>query len=463
MKKDGFGIFGKKAVLLVGFLLLLTSGYAQQQIIATADDIEDALRRHVMFVTADSLQGRPAGSPGEERVAEYIYDELLKSGVTMISPRTGDDFYISLRDLGLPEKEGMPDTLHSRNVIGVVPGYDKNLREEYIVIGAHIDHLGVHKINVNGEEQVQIYPGADDNASGVATLLEVARQISASRFLFKRSVIFAFFGAEELGMLGSWYFLNRSFQETDNIVAMINLDMVGRSGNENKIQVYTVAPNWIFNSLVKELSSRPLSLQTSTLPTDCFPSDHRLFYEKNIPVMLFTSGVHRDYHTLRDRPGLLDYKQMEKLTEFVSAAALNIADRVERIADSFRTADPSVGEKEPVYTQYDVDKKAQFLHGDERQFLDKWVYPYVKYPDSAVAAGETGTVIVNFIVEKDGRVSHVEVVRGVSDDIDDEVMKVISASPKWKAAQLKGTPVRVKISVPVEFRLSNSSAKLRLK
>ena len=136
---------------------------------------------------------------------------------------------------------------------------------------------------------------------------------------------------------------------------------------------------------------------------------------------------------------------------------------IERIADSFRTADPSAGEKEPVYTQYDVDKKAQFLHGDERQFLDKWVYPYVKYPDSAVAAGETGTVIVNFIVEKDGRVSHVEVVRGVSDDIDDEVMKVISASPKWKAAQLKGTPVRVKISVPVEFRLSNSSAKLRLK
>ena len=154
---------------------------------------------------------------------------------------------------------------------------------------------------------------------------------------------------------------------------------------------------------------------------------------------------------------------MEKLTEFVAVAALDIANREERVANSFPAADPSSEKGDPVYTQHDVDKKAQFLHGDERQFLNKWVYPYIKYPDSAVAAGEKGTVIVNFIVEKDGKISHVEIVKGISDDIDDQVVKVISASPKWKAAQLKGSPVRVKISVPVEFRLSDSSGKLRLK
>ena len=86
-----------------------------------------------------------------------------------------------------------------------------------MVIGAHIDHLGINKVTVNGQEKVQIYSGADDNASGVASLIEIAKQVQQNKFMFRRSVIFAFFGAEEVGMAGSWYFLNRSFNNVDQI------------------------------------------------------------------------------------------------------------------------------------------------------------------------------------------------------------------------------------------------------
>ena len=108
------------------------------------------------------------------------------------------------------------------------------------------------------------------------------------------------------------------------------------------------------------------------------------------------------------------------------------------------------------YSQSDVDRPAQFLHGTEAQFLSRWVYPYVKYPDSAVAAGEQGKVIAEFIIEEDGSVSNVTITRGVTEDIDNEVIKVISASPKWKPARLQGRNVRVKNSFVVEFMLSKT-------
>ena len=110
--------------------------------------------------------------------------------------------------------------------------------------------------------------------------------------------------------------------------------------------------------------------------------------------------------------------------------------------------------KDVIYTQQDVDKRATFIHGDEKQFLEKWVYPYIKYPDTSIASGVEGRVIVEFVVGKDGKVSDVVVVRGLDNEIDDEVIKVVSASPKWKAAQIKNSNVSVKISIPVEFRLS---------
>ena len=413
------------------------------------NSIEISLRKNVAYLTDSSMLGRGAGSEQEKRAAAYLYDQLLDAGVIMLTPETGEDFYIVHNG----------DTLHSQNVIGIVEGYDPKLRNEYVVVGAHYDHLGTSVLKRDGKEVEQIYYGADDNASGVATLIEVARQVASQHFMFRRSVIFALFGAEELGMMGSWYFLNRSFRHTDDIVAMINLDMVGRSGRDNTMQVYTADANVEMMEIINWLSGRALSIAPKYTPTDYFPSDHRNFYQKGIPVALFTSGTHRDYHTVRDTPDKLDYSQMEKLVEYVYSMAEVLANREERIRCATQVkGNGSKDGKETVYTQATIEKRATFLHGDEGQFLNRWVYDYIKYPDSAIRNGIEGRVIAEFIVGSDGKVRDVEIVRGLDDEIDAQVVKVIMASPKWKPAILRGKEVSVRVSVPVEFKLSKSGS-----
>ena len=411
------------------------------------DSIEIRLRENVAYLSDPARLGRKAGSQQEKEVASYLYRQLAEYGVTMLSPEEGEDFYIA--------RDG--DTLHSRNVIGIVEGYDPKLRDEYVVIGAHYDHMGVSVLKIDGHDVQQVYPGADDNASGVATLLEVAREVAGQNFLFRRSVIFAFFGAKELGMAGSWYFLNRSFPHVGNIVAMINLDMVGRSGRDNVMQFYTAEANVEMLEIVNELSGRALSMTPKYTPVDHFPSDHRNFYEKGIPVALFTSGTHRDFHTVRDTPDKLDYHQMGRLVEYVYAMAQTISDKDERVGKG--GSDDSAGSgKNKVYVPATVDKMATFMHGGVEKFLEKWVYEYIKYPDSAIRNGIRGTVVAEFVVDEKGKVSQVRIVDGLDEEIDAQVVKVIGASPKWKPALVAGKPVSVKISVPVEFKLAKSGS-----
>ena len=429
-----------KKITLVTFVLLAVlfcgRSYAQEY-----EPIEVTLKKNVEYLANPAMGGRGAGTQGEADAAKYIYDQLLKAGITMLTDERGEDFSFAHKG----------DTIYSRNIIGIVEGCNPDLKDEYVVIAAHYDHLGTSILKRDGADQKQIY-------YGVATLLEIARQVAQQQYLFDRSILFAFFGAEEYGMIGSWYFLNRSFKHVDDIVAMINLDMVGRSGRDNRIQAYTADANVELMEIMNTLSGRALSLAPSYTPTDYFPSDHRLFYEKGIPVVLFTSGVHRDYHTVRDTPDKLDYKQMEQLVEYVFSLAEVVSNRPERIkAASLHDRQGDGPSKDKVYTQTTVDKPATFLHGTQQQFLDRWVYEYIKYPESAVRNGISGRVIAEFVVDSNGKVKDVQIVKGLDDEIDANVIKVISASPKWKPAKIGGREVSVRISIPIEFKLSKSS------
>jgi Predicted aminopeptidases len=260
-------------------LTFLLSLFLQTQLLVNfnPDGVENSLKEHVKFITADSLMGRSAGTRGEKIVADYIYKELENAGVTMLSPKGGDDFFIN------DTIDGKFTSVHTRNIVGIVEGYDPKLKNEYVLIGAHIDNQGINRITINGEPANQIFPGADANASGVALLIELAKQIQNQKFLFKRSVIFAFFGAGEESCAGSWYFLNRSFKESGNIVMMINLNMLGRNGGDNKFQAFTGINNLIINAIIKDLSNRPATISPLLSPTDYLSSDHRMFYQKIFP------------------------------------------------------------------------------------------------------------------------------------------------------------------------------------
>ena len=144
-----------QSLLLAALLLAPASLFSQTE-------IQDALKRHVNVLTADSLMGRRGGSEGEKKAAAYISTRMQEYGLTLIFPGEGQDFsFVSTKG----------DTIYSRNILGIVEGTDKSLKNEYIVVGAHMDHLGFETIKYNGRDSVMIYRGADDNASGVACML----------------------------------------------------------------------------------------------------------------------------------------------------------------------------------------------------------------------------------------------------------------------------------------------------
>ena len=201
-----------------------------------------ALKGHVGTIASTMMEGRAAGSEGERLAAEYVTGVFRSYGIDVLSGEDGDLF-------GIRQEGG--DTLRSRNVCAFIEGTDKSLSDRYIVIGARMDNLGTGTLTVDGETVERIRYGANGNASGLAMLLEVGRLLKTNNMMLRRSVLLVAFGASRKGMVGSWYFLNRSFSDVANIDAMINLDMLG-TGPES-FYAYTCS-NADMNAILESLS-----------------------------------------------------------------------------------------------------------------------------------------------------------------------------------------------------------------
>ena len=165
------GVF--RFISALAFIIVSFSASAQFRDGAVYDDLYDgetmaALRSHVRELSATHLEGRKAGSPGEKAAAQYVAETLKSYGVDVLSPEEGDIF-------GLKTESG--DTLTSRNVMAFVQGYDKNLRDRYILVGARLDNLGTMTVTVDGKPVEKVYCGANGNASGLAVLMELARMV----------------------------------------------------------------------------------------------------------------------------------------------------------------------------------------------------------------------------------------------------------------------------------------------
>jgi len=429
----------RRLILTFALLTLCASGlFAQTEAISR-------MKKSVEVLTSDTLRGRGSGTNFELKAAGYLHREFEKAGLTLLYPFPGQDFTLV--------SEGN-DTLRSQNVVAILEGWDPKLKDEFIVVGAHYDHLGFNDMFINGRDTMQIFRGADDNASGVAVMMEIAKLAKAQSFNFKRSVLFIAFGAEERGMVGSWYFANRAFAQVKNISLMINLDMVGRAKQGADVNIHTVLPNTQLVTVLKDVADLPAMISPKIHTTDYFPSDHRVFATLGIPVALFTTALHNDYHSPRDTPEKISYETMEHISQFIVNLLKEVANR-DKMLDrtAFASDEEKELQKERLYSQNEVDKRATFQKGDEKKFLEQWVHHYLRYPPKAVEQGIQGRVIVEFIVEKNGEISNLKVTKSVDELLDEEAMRVIKVSPKWKPALVNKTPVRVKISVPVEFRL----------
>ena len=409
-----------------------------------------SFKDHVSFITAAQFEGRKAGSEGEEAVAGYVYSCLKGYGVEMLTPAEGELF-------GIARNQG--DTLTSRNVYGFVQGYDRTLNGHYIVIGARMDNLGTNVMTVDGQKVTQIYAGANGNASGVSMMLELARLVSTNSLLFRRSVIFIGFGASSETYAGAWYFLNRSFKDSGLIDAMVNLDMVGTG--QNGFYAYT-ASNSDLNSVLASRSSQLQPVYPELRADELYPSDHRAFYSSEIPAVHFTTGRYTEHNTPRDTESILDYGMMERELEYVYNFVLELANTDREITSRNAPAQVRTQGTEDVVAYYDCDQRPMFLNStDPRQFLEKWVYQYLRYPEEAVMNGIQGTVQVNFIIGKDGKVRDVSIAKSVDPSLDNEALRVVSASPKWRPGRLRGEKVATSMTVPVEFRLEKKTERRR--
>lgn len=408
-------------------------------------DTVSRIREHVRSLSATGLEGRKAGSEGEREAAAYVSDALADCGVDVLSGADGDLF-------GMKQASG--DTLTSRNVVGFIPGYDKTLKNKYIVIGARLDNLGISRTEVNGETFERTFYGANGNASGLALLIELGRMLSTNRVLLKRSVLLIAFGSSLEMNAGSWYFLNRSFTDVPNIDAMVNLDMLG-TGSRG-FYAYT-SSNAELNNLIDQLASTLQPVHPQVVAREPVASDHRSFYDKEIPSVFFTTGMYPEYNSDRDTASIVEYEDMERELEYIYNFTLQLVNGRKLAFKPEDILERRLFDRD-VVPYYDCDVKPTFLgSSDPRTFLTKWVYVYLKYPPEAVRDGIQGRVLVDFVIDERGKVTDVRVSRGVDPDLDDEAVRVISASPDWKPARVRGQKVKCELSMYVEFRLEKKN------
>ncbi len=436
----------KLLTVIFVFFMCTASGLCQFRSAELGDlgrsEVEIAMREHVGYLASAMLEGRGAGSEGELEAARYVTSVLESYGVDVLSGKDGEVF-------GLRGGEG--DTLVSRNVIAYIPGCDEELRDKFIVISARLDNLGYEEYEDNGNLSRRTFYGANGNASGLAMLMELARKLSINGLLLKRSVIIAAFGSSSISDAGAWYFLNRSFSGVEDIDAMINLDMLGTGSNG--FYAYTCS-NPDMNDLIKAMSGTLQPVLPEIVSMEPVASDHRAFYEKGIPSVLFTTGMYREYNTDRDTPSILEYADMERELDYIFNFAVELAAAPKPEFRRSRAEDAGYPAGGDVVAYGDCDVKPSFLgSSDPSVFLQKWVYVYLRYPQEAVEAGIQGRVLVNMVIDERGKVTDVRVAKGVSPLLDAEAVRVVSASPDWKPAMLMGKKVKCGLSLYVDFKL----------
>ena len=319
------------------------------------------LRRDINYLASDALEGRLTGTPGNDSAAAYIarrYELLglriagdtasrdcipVGSLAKSLEKQTGSQVSLEARDgTACPAPylqpfaarsvaaahAGLDSALPTQNVVALVPGTDPALKSQYLVIGAHFDHLGRSPFNsMDPGAGNAIRHGADDNASGTAAVMELARLFA--RKPARRSIIFANFSGEELGLLGSQYFVEHSPVPLESVDAMLNFDMVGRM-RDNKLIVYGVATATEMSAIVDSANVAP-EISVTALGDGYGPSDQSSFYAEGIPVLHFFTDLHEDYHRATDVASKIDVADEARVVNFAERIARAIANRPARL------------------------------------------------------------------------------------------------------------------------------------
>ena len=280
---------------------------------------KNEIKEDIAYLANDKLEGRQTGTKGEKLAADYLVNRFQNIG---LEPK-GSDGYIqsySFKPKTDPHKEvefttNADSTITGRNIIG----YINNNAKTTIVIGAHYDHLGYGgEGSLYREKDKAIHNGADDNASGVAVLLDIATRLKIkneqSEIKDKNNYLFLAFSGEEMGLLGSNYFSKNPTIKAKSINYMINMDMVGRMKADSTLAVYGVGTSPMFKQTLKANNEKFKLVQNES---GVGPSDHTSFYLIDIPVLHFFTGQHEDYHKPGDDSEKLNYDGMNLISDYI--------------------------------------------------------------------------------------------------------------------------------------------------
>jgi Zn-dependent M28 family amino/carboxypeptidase len=289
---------------------------------------EALIRRHIDVIADDSMLGRNTPSRGLELTAAYVAAQFKRLGL-----KTGGDSgtFIQRYPLGIAPAggRGTPgpalgfDPQSAPNSVGILPGSDPALRDEYIVVSAHMDHVGVNGTYVKDS----IWNGADDDASGTAGVLALAEAFAQAPP--KRSIIFLTVSGEEHGLWGSSWFASHPPVPIDRIVADLNLDMIGRNWKDS-IVVIGIEHSDLGATVASVAAAHP-ELGIATMP-DPWPqenffgrSDHYNFARRGVPALFFFNGVHEDYHEPSDSPVKIDAEKESRVVRLIYHIGLSVA------------------------------------------------------------------------------------------------------------------------------------------
>ena len=298
-----------KSILIV---LIAIAVQAQGQSGADVSNI----KKHISYLASDRLNGRAPGTKGEQLAQKYIVSEFKKYGLKPM----GEKGYLQSFSYHTPKNphdtvdENMGKEYNGANVIG----YIDNGQPYTIVIGAHYDHLGDdgRGSSLDANPKGKIHHGADDNASGIAGVLELARHYSHNEVKESYNFLFMCYSAEEAGLIGSKYFTNHATVPLSTVDCMLNMDMIGRlNDSTRKLLVYGTGTSSIWESILRNSHSDfVLKFDSSGVG----PSDQTSFYLKDIPVLHFFTGQHSDYHKPSDVAEKINYKGEKDVIDFIA-------------------------------------------------------------------------------------------------------------------------------------------------
>jgi hypothetical protein len=293
------------------FCLCVTCARANESVTANVlSSITSAdLRRHAERLADDTLEGREAGSRGGHAAGHYLGREFQRY---QLGGGAASHSYYQLFDA------------QYRNILGLLEGSDPQLKKEVILVGAHYDHVGYGNSQNSFGPTGFIHNGADDNASGVAGLLELVEAFSRLEMRPKRSILFALWDGEEKGLLGSEHWAAHPTVPLDQVRLAINLDMIGRL-QRNRVETFGIRSGYGLRRLVSLNNAADLMFDFSwTMRED---SDHYSFYKRNVPVIMFHTGLHSDYHRPSDDVEKLDFAAMERIVRMLFGVINDAADQ----------------------------------------------------------------------------------------------------------------------------------------